>query len=345
MRIDLIATGEIGPVEQRDWARFQAQERSIAKPGLSAGWARCVSVARPDARVAVISDAAGRTHGFLPVQAGKGLTIEPLAASLNLGCGVVGDPALTWGAAEWLRDLRARDFPFAGAPETQAEFARYARGSDLRMIAELHGGAQAFHQRRWDRDDIDVPMVRAKRLDAIASGLGATKIRCFSTERSDFDQTLFWSAGAFRRPQEEWEIAALRAAFEAEDDDFRGALFTLKADETLIAGAFFILNNRSAQLVFYGEAPQREAFEPAAVVVADAIAAFAGMGIQEADLGPVAGPLAREFSTRRRPVLYGRIRPAEQRRFPASMAAAFPRRAMRDARSWSHAGPGTHPGA
>ena len=52
MRIDLISTGEIGPAEQRDWARFQERERSIAMPGLSAGWARCVGMARPDARVA-----------------------------------------------------------------------------------------------------------------------------------------------------------------------------------------------------------------------------------------------------------------------------------------------------
>ena len=342
MRIDLITPDEIGSVEEADWRRLQRAARPLSPPSLSPGWVRCVGAARPDARVAVVRDGAGRIHGFLPVQAGKGQVVETLGASLDLGCGFVGDPALKWGARDWLRGLRARALEFSGAAENQVEFAAAARGGDIRMIAELHGGAGAYLALRRAQTDTDLLETRAHRLGAIAAEFGAPRMRLVSCAREDFDQTMFWSADAFRRPQLDWEIAALRAAFEREDDSFAGALFTLTAGDALLAGAFFLLDQRSAQLVFYGEASTAAAHASAAIVVADAIAAFAARGIDEVDLGCSDGFIAREFATRRRPVLYGRIRPAERSRFPVALRETFTPRAVRAARSWSDAGPAVH---
>lgn len=334
MRIELIAPAEIGPTERLEWRRLQAAERTIATPGLSAEWAACVGAARPDARVAVLRTGAGRIQGFLPIQAGKGGVVEPLAASLNLGCGLVGDPQLEWGAAEWLRDLGARSFPFQGAPERQLEFARAARGATPRPSAELHGGA-AVYVRRKREADIDVLERRARRMGAIAAAKGAPRIKLFACDGPDLNQTLYWSAGAYRRPQDDWEMAALRNAFERGDEDgFHGVLFTMHINGALAAGAYFLADNASAQLIAYGEAPDLEPLEPASVLIADAIGAFAARGLEDVDFGAIEGPLAREFATRRRQRLYGLIRPAEKK-------GAIPLlgRTRRADREWSRLGP------
>ncbi|MGD2133087.1 MAG: GNAT family N-acetyltransferase [Maricaulaceae bacterium] len=309
MRIDVIATKELGGPEELVWRRYQAIEKTIALPALSPGWARCVGLARPDARIAVIGDDAGRPEGFLPIQAGGRGFVEPLGSSLKLGSGLIGDPQLEWGATRWLADLRAKAMPFESVPDRQVEFARAARGEVTRMSAELYGGAGAYLEAKR-RDDYDVLEMRARRVEKIRAALGRTRVKLFSCEGPDFTQTLYWSAGAYRQPQEDWEIAALRAAFEHDGaDGFGGALFTMHADETLIAGAFFLVGERVAQLAFYGESPEAEAFEPARVLIADAIAAFAARGLDEVDFGVIEGRLAREFATRRRQRLYGMIRP------------------------------------
>jgi CelD/BcsL family acetyltransferase involved in cellulose biosynthesis len=336
MRIDLITTGELGPAEIQQWRRLQGEDRTVAAPGLSPGWARCVGRARADARIAAIRDRAGRIQGFLPIQAGKGGLVEPLGASLNLGCGIVGDPRLDWDASGWLADIGSRGLEFQGAPERQLEFARASRGGVLRLTADLQGGAASYVKRKRE-DDFDVLEHRGGRIVRLAAEKGSPRVRLFSYEGPDFSQTLYWSAGAFRRPQEDWEIAALRSAFEHDGEDgFRGALFTLHVGDSLAAGAFFLIDGCSAQIVFYGEAPGLERYEPAAIVLADAISAFAARGIVELDLGAIEGPLAREFATGRRQRLYGLIRPvARKKRFPASLAKPN-RRAERE---WSRIGP------
>jgi len=319
MRIELIQPNEMGPVEDVTWRRLQASERTVATPGLSPEWARIVGDVREDARIAVMQDGAGRVQGYLPVQAGKARAVEPLANSLNLGCGLVGDPNLEWGAAEWLRDLKARAFIFEGAPERQVEFSRAARGSVIRMSAELHGGGGAYLLRKRE-EDIDVLERRGARIERLENHAGAVRVKHFACEGPDFDQAMYWSAGAYRNPQHDWEMAALRTAFEREDDAFQGALFTLNINDELAAGAFFLMGHRTAQLVFYGEKPELETYNPAGVLIADAIAAFASRGLDEVDLGAVEGPLTREFATRRRQRLYGLIRPAEKKRFQAPFA-------------------------
>jgi CelD/BcsL family acetyltransferase involved in cellulose biosynthesis len=337
MRIELISSAEIGASEQLEWRRFQAAERTVSTPGLSAEWAACVGAARADARIAVVRSSAGRIAGFLPIQAAKGGAVEPLAASFNLGCGLVGDPQLEWGAAAWLRDLGARGFAFQGAPERQLEFARAARGAVTRPSAELHGGA-AVYVRRKREADIDVLERRGRRMAAIAANKGAPRIKLFSCDGPELNQILYWSAGAYRRPQEDWEVVALRNAFERGDEDgFHGALFTMHVDGALAAGAFFLANATSAQLVCYGEAPDLEPLEPAAVLIADAIAAFAARGLEEVDFGAIEGPLVREFATRRRQRLYGLIRPAEKTSFPGPIP--FLGRTRRVDREWSRLGP------
>ncbi len=335
MRIDLISTAEIGPTERLDWRRLQTAEATVAVPGLSPAWAACVGAARPDARIAVIREGSGRVKGFLPIQAGKAGAVEPLAASLNLGCGVVGDPQLEWGASNWLRDIKAKAFPFQGAPDRQVEFARASRGGVMRLSAELQGGAAAYLRRKRE-ENIDLLELRGRRVGAMAANKGAPRVKLFSYEGPDFSQTLYWSAEAYRRPQDDWEIAALRLAFERSPEEGGcGALFTIHVEGELAAGAFFLVDNRCAQLVFYGEAPSLAPYEPAAAVIADAVAAFAARGIDEVDFGAVEGPIAREFATRRRQRLYGLIRPAEKKGF----GVAFAGRSRRADREWSRLGP------
>jgi hypothetical protein len=295
MRIELISTAELGPAELLDWRRLQARERSTATPALSPHWARCVGEVRADARVAVLLDDAGRTLGFLPVEIGRTGMIEPLAASLDLGCGLVGDPLLEWGAAEWLRDVRAPAFVFSGAPEEQMELARAARGAVVRLSVELGRG------------------VRGRRLTPRVAADRPPRIRLFSCHGADFDRTLRLRAGAFRRPHADWEIGALRSAFERDEEDgFYGALFTSSRESELTAGLLFLVERRAAQLVTYGEDPGGGRHESAAALMPAALAALAERGVAEVDLGADSPPV-RDFATRRRCRLYGRIRPAARR--------------------------------
>jgi CelD/BcsL family acetyltransferase involved in cellulose biosynthesis len=324
MRIELISTYELREAEELAWRRLQAQDRTIALPALSPEWARCVGLARPDARVAVIEDERGRTRGYLPVQAGPSSVLEPLAASLDLGCGVVGEAQLEWDAGGWLKRIGATAFPFSGAPE-QVELARSARGDMVRFSAELRAGA-------WR--DIDAQERRTRRMDAMTVATGRLpRIRRFSCERADFDCTVHWSAAAFGLPRENWEVAALRAAFECdEEDSFFGALFTMGAGPELAAGAFFLVDRQQAQLAFYGENPIFAAHEPAAVVVEDGLRALALRGVAEVDFGANEGRFVHELATRRRRRLYGQIRPNARRLIPAPLArlvrpqCALPRR-------------------
>lgn len=335
MRIELISTGEIGKVERIEWRRLQAAESTIATPALSPAWAACVGDARSDARVAVIRESGGKVRGFLPIQAGKNGAVEPLAASLNLGCGLVGDPQLEWGASNWLRTIGAKALPFQGAPDRQVEFARASRGGVMRLSAELQGGAGSYIRRKRE-EGVDLMELRGRRVGALAANKGAPRVRLFSYEGPDFSQTLYWSAEAYRRPQDDWEIAALRLAFERSPEEGGcGALFTIHVDGELAAGAFFLTGDRCAQLVFYGENPALAPYEPAAALIADAVAAFAARGIDEVDFGAVEGAIAREFSTRRRQRLYGLIRPAEKKGF----SVAFAGRTRKADREWSRLGP------
>jgi CelD/BcsL family acetyltransferase involved in cellulose biosynthesis len=335
MRIDLISTAEIGRSERLDWRRLQAAEPTVALPALSPDWAGCVGGARPDARIAVIREGSGKVRGFLPIQAGKNGAVEPLAASLNLGCGLVGDPQLEWGASNWLRNIGAKSFPFQGAPDRQVEFARASRGSVMRLSAELAGGAAAYLRRKRE-ENVDLMELRGRRAGKLAANKGAPRTKLFSYEGPDFSQTLYWSAEAYRKPQDDWEIAALRLAFERSPEEGGcGALFTLHVEGELAAGAFFLVGDRCAQLAFYGEAPALAPYEPAAALIGDAVGAFAARGVDEVDFGAVEGPIAREFATRRRQRLYGLIRPSEKKGF----GVAFAGRSRKADREWSRLGP------
>jgi CelD/BcsL family acetyltransferase involved in cellulose biosynthesis len=334
MRIDLIAPHEIGSRERLDWRRMQAAEPTVDIPALSPGWIRCAGLARPDARIAVVREGSGRIRGFLPVQIGPRGVVEPLGASLKLGGGLVGDPQTEWGASEWVRDVGAAGMPFEGVPDRQLEFARAARGGVTRLFADLQGGGAAYLRRRRE-EGVDLLDLYGRRAGALEAAGGPLRVKLFSDSAADFSSTLYWSAEGFRRPQEDWEIAALRLAFERADEDGGCAvLFTIHAGERLAAGACFLAGERSAQLAFYGEDPELAGCEPAAAVVADALSAFSARGVEEVDLGAVEGPVSREFATRRRQRLYGLVRPSERKPFVLPIPG-FSRRGQLD---WSRPG-------
>jgi len=343
VRLETIHPDDLGPAEFARWRAHQKARPELASPYLTPEWMRIVADVRDDARVCVINGG----DGFLAVQRLSPFAAMGLGAPITDYQGVISSTALDINAGALCRSIGVGRIDLTHVPEGATPLK--GAGAEGSWIAETQGRRDLFEaglkQRRGE-------FVRQtdKKSRKLAREKGSLEFRGPSSARRDFTTLLAWkNAQLIRSGQPSiwstpWVSEVMERCFDTDTPDFGGALFTLSADNQLVAAAFCL---RSARVLHFWIVAHDNAFDAYSpgVQLARAIVGWAAEnGIAEVDFGPGDYQYKRQLSTTQRMLSFGVIAGASVsgavrrtqyalrggiERLPQPRLAALPGKAMR----------------
>jgi len=343
VRLETIHPDDLGPADLDRWRAHQRARPELASPYLTPEWMRIVADVRDDARVCVINGG----DGFLAVQ-----RLSPFAA-MGLGApiadyqGVVSSSALDLDPRALCRSLGVGRIDLTHVPEGLTPLQR--AGAEGSWIAETQDGSDLYEAALKQRRSEFVRQTE-KKSRKLAREKGHTEFRGPSNERSDFDALLAWknaqlvSSGQPAIWATPWVSEVLERCFDTNTPNFGGALFTLRAENQLVAAAFCLRSARVLHFWIVAHDSAFDAYSPGVQLARWIVGWAAENGIAEVDFGPGDYQYKRQLSTTQRMLSYGVIAGASVsgavrrtqyalrggiERLPQARLAALPGKAMR----------------
>ncbi len=221
---------------------MQAATGSLTHPFLCPEFAAAVGRARPDARVAVLTDGSG-IAGFFPFQRRRLGVGVPIGAGVNNCQGLVHAPGAEWDTRDLLRACQLSVWQFDCLAQGQRPFARYAVSTAASSAIDLTGGFAGYQKMLRTRSPKFCKELarKTRRLEQEAGPL-----RCVvgSRDLAGLRTLMRWKSDQYRRTgwidffDRPWIVDLVDDVFGTHDDWFGGQLSLLYAGETLVAGTF-----------------------------------------------------------------------------------------------------------
>lgn len=345
VRIETIHPRELSAEDCALWRAHQAADTDLHSPYLTPDWAKLIGERRDDARVCIIEDGAG----FLGAQRLSRFAAMGLGAPISDYQGVVGLPNLPIDARALCAALNVGRIDLTHVPASQPILMHTSAGSEGSWIAETHGGRDlyeaALKQRRAE-------FVRQtdKKARKLEREKGHVEFRARSPERADFETLVSWKNAQLKRTRQPeiwatpWIAAALDDCFEQRDGAFGGALFTLSAEQRLVAAAFCVRSAKVLHVWLIAHDAAFDAYSPGVQLARRLIGWAADNGYAEVDFGPGDYQYKRQLSTTQRTLRRGVVEAgswsgavrrvehavrAHMERLPQQKLAELPGKAMR----------------
>ncbi|MET0182728.1 MAG: GNAT family N-acetyltransferase [Caulobacterales bacterium] len=306
MRIEVIHPCDLGPTETAAWRALQGD--GLRSPYLSPDWARLVGAARPDARIAVLTDGAER--GFLGVQRPSRFAAMGLGAPIADYQGLVAAPSFSPPPAALCRALGVGRIDLANVPAGQTYFAPHEAGRDGSWLSAASLGVEGYRAAIKARRP-EFLRQQNKKIRKMAKERGEPVFTAQSRNRGHFEQMMAWKNVQLERtgqPQiwkTPWVSNVLNATFDATDDRCAGVFCTLTIGGELIAANYFL---RSETVLHDWIMAHDAAFEPYSpgVLLAQMCVEWAACeGFHEVDFGPGGYQYKRQLATHQRDLAWG----------------------------------------
>ena len=355
MTVDVVAPSALSAADLARWSALQAADPALDSPFLSPGWALAAERSQPrdgGVRVAVIREG-GRAVGFLPVRV-AGAVAMPAGAPMNDYQGLVCEPGSLIDPRRLVHALGVQRLDFSYMPLDQTAFAPYMRGTCLSYVIETPDGYEAYAAARKAAGsgvikDID------KRRRKVEREVGPVRFTAQEPSSDILDQLLAWKREQYRATGQTdvfatpWTVGLLYDLFNARQDGFGAALFTLHIGDTLAAAQLNLLGRHTIHSWIIAHEDTFERYSPGLILFQDILKWMDGTPHRALDLGAGDYRFKLQLATLHKPVAHGfvgRFSPAALLRgaqygmcaaaeaLPLGAVSQLPAKAMRRMDQW-----------
>jgi CelD/BcsL family acetyltransferase involved in cellulose biosynthesis len=345
VRLETIHPKELGPSDVALWRAHQLADPSLASPYLSPYWAQLIGAVRDDARVCIIEDGAG----FMGLQRLSRFAAMGIGAPIADAQGVVGLTGLPIDAAQICRALKVGRLDLTHVPARQPILAGAVASAEGAWVAETGGGRDLYEAAIKLKRPEFVRQIE-KKARKLAREHGPIEFRANHTDAGCFETLVAWKNAQLLRSGQPaiwaapWVRRALDDCFQGRSAEFGGVLFSLSANERLLAAAFALRSGRAMNLWLLAHDSEFDAYSPGVQLTRMLVGWAGDNGVAEVDFGPGDYQYKRQLATTQRvlewgapsrPSWAGVVRRAEHairarvERLPQPRIAALPGKAMR----------------
>lgn len=310
--IEAVAPAALAPADRQAWLALQRAYPSLASPFLSPDWAETlVAIDGPDrhgARIAVLRRG-GQAVGFFPARVAR-FAAMPLGSPFCDYQGLVAAPGLDVAPKRIVQALGAPRLDLHNALADQTVFARHFRTHDRSWVIDLSAGYEAFAAGRRAAG-ADILQDCAKKRRKIEREQGPLVFTALSADRAAFEQLFAWKRAqlvATRQTdifQTPWTCQLMEATFAARGPGFGGGLFTLHAQERLIAVQYVLRGVGVLHAWMIAHDADFARYSPGLLLMAEILRWAPEAGFRELDLGPGAYRFKESLSNAARPIAAG----------------------------------------
>jgi CelD/BcsL family acetyltransferase involved in cellulose biosynthesis len=248
IKLEVLLPGEVDRSLSQAWTTLAEQSPAYSSPFLSPKWVKAVDqaqgMARPSGIKIILAHAGGEPLGFFSARTSL-FTAMPVGAPMSDYQAMILAPGIVIDPKQIVRRLGVSRFDFSHLVGGNPGFSTHSRGQNDSWIVDLPDGYDAYREGRKAEGHKILPDLDKKRRKAERE-IGKLTFRAFSRSRSDLDQLVRWKRGQyFQTGQTDvlataWTRRLLDALFEGLDPTFGGTLFTLHADDRLIAAHYHL---------------------------------------------------------------------------------------------------------
>jgi CelD/BcsL family acetyltransferase involved in cellulose biosynthesis len=289
MRVHVVTPGELDADDQAAWRAAQAARPELSSPFLSPEFASAVDRVRPDARVAVVDDDAGRT-GFLAFQDAPDHQGSPIGEGLCDAQAFVHEEGLDWSPAEIVRASGLTAWRFDHLRLEQSEFGPFHRKIHRSPVIDLSRGHESFLSdvqqiskdvlaqmgRRRRKLEREVGPVITEWCDDSDDAYGALK---------QWKSAQYAATGVWDRFAHPWISDLLDELRCATAPGCTGLLATTRAGDRLAAVHFGLAGVDSLSWWFPAYEPELGAYSPGLILLLDLAEQAAARSLSMIDLG------------------------------------------------------------
>jgi CelD/BcsL family acetyltransferase involved in cellulose biosynthesis len=242
VQISVVRPGELGPAEVAAWQDMQRSDATQGNPFLSPEFAAAIGRARPDARVAVLSDGPVIT-GFFPFEKRRLGVGVPIGAGLTDCQGLVHARGCEWNARELLRGCGISAFEFDHLAQEQRPFRRWVAATAPSPVIDLTDGFEAYRAKLSMKSPQFLKDV-ARRGRKLSREVGPLRHVVDMRDPAALRVLMAWKSDQYRRTgrtdrfARPWIVGLIDDLFETRGSHFSGRLSMLYAGDVPVAGHF-----------------------------------------------------------------------------------------------------------
>jgi CelD/BcsL family acetyltransferase involved in cellulose biosynthesis len=252
MRVDVVRPRDLGPAELTRWDLVQQGHESLASPFLCSAFALAVADVRPQTRVAVVSDDAGRTAGFWPFERGRAGRAAGLATGLADVQGIVVPASDGLTLAPLLRQCGLSLFTFDHLLAEQDHWLGGLRSRYRVEVSPTLSMPDGFEAYLAGQQAVSRSLVQstARKRRKLERECGPVRFELHRRDHALLETVLGWKSDQYRRTGRRDRFAdpanrsLVHALLDLEADGFSACLSVLTAGDSVVA-AHLGLRSRS----------------------------------------------------------------------------------------------------
>ncbi len=295
MQISVVRPDELGSTEIDAWHVMQARSPGLANPFLCPEFAMAVGEARPQARVAVLSDGP-EPAGFFPFELGKLGVGLPIGAGISDCQGLVHSPDLRVDADELLRGCGISVWHFDHLVSAEQPFSQFETASAASPVIDLVAGFGAYDEQLRARSPRLLSDL-ARKARKLGREVGPLRFEVSSLNPVDLRTLMSWKSDQYRRTgrtdrfDQPWIVEVVDALFGCRSDGlhceggFRGLLSMLYAGDKPVAGHFGLAHGGVLSEWFPAYDAEYSKYSPGLMQLMRMTEESAGFGATMIDLG------------------------------------------------------------
>lgn len=288
--IELIRPDALSAEDLAIWQSWRQADPDLVSPYYTAGWAKAVSRARDDIRIAVFHDQAGRKCAYLPLQRPSRLVLQPAGGPLCDYQGAIGASGQVLPMDDLLKSTGAGRYDFGNLLAKQSSFARHAREIHVSRVINLSEGYEAYINHRRDAGSSETKRAR-KRKRKLSRDIGPVSLEANCQDSAALDQLITWKCDQYRRTGQtdiftrDWALSLVRDLFQRQDEDLTAELFVLYAGDHLVALNLCLRSGPVLHSWFIAHDPALSHFSPGLILFEEMIEYACAHNFAEIDLG------------------------------------------------------------
>lgn len=289
MQIHTFREDQLSPKHREAWEHLQQSCPPCDSPYFRPEFTRAVASVRPNAEVAVLTQA-GEPTGFFPFERGVAGSAHPVGNILSDFHGMVACPKAKWSARELLKASGIKAWNFHHLLAKHHSFQPYHWRVINSPYMDLSKGYDAYQRSRRQAGSQKTKQI-AKKKRKLERDYGQVTLDLDCRDEAVFEQMLKWKSqqyqacglvDLFATP---WIVQLLHKIWQERSRAFRGRLFALSVQGELIAAEFAMQSHHVLHSWFPSYNRDYAKYGVGHILTLEIARAAEELGIERIDLG------------------------------------------------------------